>query len=542
MAELHHNAQKIKVPWYVIAIAILLSLLPLVLYYRAYSQTPDGWHFTGNLSASPDMMQYRYWMRQAVIDGPLVENKFTIEENRPHLLVLYYYLIGKTAQVLKISPEWIYAFFGSVLVFLTTIVIYFITSQFMITKAHTAWVFGIILLGGGYGVYLLILSQIGFVIQNPILSKLIIEPVEKSPVFENFRGNYLFQAFFDSHYMTLWLLFSITLIGLFFALKHLSPIRLILVIFLSGFITLYHIYEGVTFIAILLSIGLLLWIKQKLDRHALIVLSASLISVLIAFLVIYLLYSQSGTPLPNWRGENMLFSIILISYPIAWIMIVIGIGNYWRNADLENIFLLGWALGCTTILLSGPFFMYPARGSLSLQIPLYIIAGQIYFSRYNRVTPAAMVIIGISLLVTPVWVFQNRWELSNFNSSIPALFINEDHREIIDTLKYVAAEDDVLIADLSELDWKRDLLWLAPEYPGRFFCAHFFLCVDYAQKTRSVSRFFQDPPRAKAAFLRENDPRFVFVGPEQDLIKFQETPGLILVVSNEAGTLFEYKP
>jgi len=109
-------------------------------------------------------------------------------------------------------------------------------------------------------------------------------------------------------------------------------------------------------------------------------------------------------------------------------------------------------------------------------------------------------------------------------------------------LKSTANEQDILIADLSKLDWERDLLWLAPEYPGRFFCAHFFLCVDYDQKTRVVSRFYQDPPRAKTAFLREIDPRFVFAGPEQDLTKFIETPGLTLVVSNGAGTLFEYKP
>jgi hypothetical protein len=543
MGELQNkDLRNTKIPWYVYVVAILLAALPLFFFYRAYSLTPEGWQFTGNLSASPDMMQYRYWMRQVVNEGPIVENKFSVEENRPHLIVIYYYLIGKTAQVTKIAPEWIYAFFGSILVFITTLVIYFISSQFMKTRTQAAWVFGIILLGGGFGAHLRILSNKSFVIHNPILYKVIVEPVLNYPVFENFRGNYLFQAFFDSHYMTLWLLFSITLMVLFIALKNFSPIRLILVIFLSGFITLYHIYEGVTFIAILLSIGLLLWIKQKLDRHALILLSASLISVLIAFLVIYILYSRSGAPLPNWRGENILFSILMISYPIAWILIVIGIGTYWMNADLEKIFLLGWAIGCTAILLSGPFYMYPARGSLTLQIPLYIIAGQIYFSRYRRVTPAALVIIVISLLVTPVWIIQNRWESSNFNASIPALFINADHREIIDTLKSKAVDDDILIADLSKLDWKRDLLWLAPEYPGRFFCAHFFLCVDYDQKMRAVSRFYQDPPSAKAAFMQEINPRFVFVGPEQDLIKFQETPGLLMVVSNKAGTLFEYKP
>ena len=68
-------------------------------YWRAASQAPDGWAFTGNLSSSPDYMQYRVWMRQTQVDGPLVNNVFTSEPNRPYLPVSVYWAISTVTTV-----------------------------------------------------------------------------------------------------------------------------------------------------------------------------------------------------------------------------------------------------------------------------------------------------------------------------------------------------------------------------------------------------------------------------------------------------------
>jgi len=53
-----------------------------------------------------------------------------------------------------------------------------------------------------------------------------------------------------------------------------------------------------------------------------------------------------------------------------------------------------------------------------------------------------------------------------------------EHREIVDLLRHRASPKDVLIVDKSEVPWKTDDLWLAPEYPGKLYCGHFFLTAD----------------------------------------------------------------
>lgn len=535
------NLHDTKIPTYIFLVALFLAILTLLPFWRAQSQTPPGWQFTGNLLTSPDMMQYRIWMRQSAAEGPLVENKLTTEENKPHLLVIYYYVIGKIADWLQVTPEWVYAYLGAVLVFLYTVLLYVIVRVFIRSASQAAWIFGIIILGGGLGAHLKILQNFEFIRQNPLLNRTIVQAVWNNAYFEDFRGNYLFRALFDSHYMLLWLLFTVTLIALYFCIKKFSTFRLVLTAGLSFFVTLLHVYEGLTLLAILAVMAMLFWRKRMLTRHTKTLLLFSALSILAGFGVIFLLYQNSGSPLPTWQGLNMLFSTLLISYPLAWVLIFIGIGNYWKNAGLEEVFLLGWAGGCVVIFLSAPFYPYSDRGSMTLQIPLYLVAGAIYFARFKRITLVALIVIVFTVMVTPTWVLYKGWKYSGFDPNVPALFINAEHRQLIETLKSKAKKDDILIADLAANDWERDLLWLGPEYPGRFYCGHFFLCVDYVEKRKALAQFYAATPQEKANFLQETDARFIFVGKEHDLAQFKQTPGMELLLSNRAGSIFEFQ-
>lgn len=115
------------------------------------------------------------------------------------------------------------------------------------------------------------------------------------------------------------------------------------------------------------------------------------------------------------------------------------------------------------------------------------------------------------------------------------------HREIVDTLRDRASEDDVLLVDKSDFPWKTDDLWLAPEYPGKFYCSHFFLTVDYERKRAEVVSFFRSyDPEEQAAFLRKRKVRFLYVEAKKDPQRFNRIPGLMLVKSTSIGSLFEY--
>jgi hypothetical protein len=175
-----------------------------------------------------------------------------------------------------------------------------------------------------------------------------------------------------------------------------------------------------------------------------------------------------------------------------------------------------------------------------LQIPIYIVAGAIYFAKYKRVTPAAAMLALLLLGATPAWALQHRWENTKFSSEKPYMFLSAEQHELVDLLKRRAGKDDVLIVDKSKEPWETDDLWLTPEYPGKLYCGNFFLTVDYDRKCAEVTRFYKDPPENQAAFLREKKVRYVYVGAKDDPSRFERVPGLVLLKATSVGSLFEY--
>jgi hypothetical protein len=529
------------IPLGIYLIGILISVLTLAPYWRAQTQVQPGWTFTGNVLNSPDLMQYRVWERQTQESGIIVNDKFTSESNRPHLLVVLYFTIGQISKLINIPPEFIYAYLGSIFAFLFTIFLYTIIRFFIKSPFHIWSVFLVTLFGGGLGVHLKLISNSPLLQNIFVIRETLIEGLWSWPaVFENYRGNYIINSLFDTHFLVIWFFATAAVISLYLTIRKFATGYLILTSCLYIFVTLLHLYEGITLIAITIAIVILLWCKKLATRPTFLTLFVCILAVIACLTWQVMLFRTSGIPLPTWHGVNILFSILVISYPLAWIFIVIGIIDYWQKATFNETFLLGWALGCTVITLSGPFYPYPDRGTLTLQIPLYIIAGMIYFSRYKRVTvPAALFAIFLVGL-SPVWFLHNRWEWTSFRTDTPYIFINNDQQELINFLRNSAAENDILITDMTKGPAQNDLLWLAPEYPGKFYCAHFFLTVDYDRKCAELVNFYQNTPEEQVTFLQTQNIRFIYVDPEKDINRFKQIPNLALMKSNRAGTIFEY--
>jgi hypothetical protein len=97
-----------------------------------------------------------------------------------------------------------------------------------------------------------------------------------------------------------------------------------------------------------------------------------------------------------------------------------------------------------------------------------------------------------------------------------------------------ARRDDVLLSD------RRSLLWLAPDYPGRHYSAHFFLTVDFARKQRDVARFFQGSAAEQAEFLRTQRIAYVFTPDLSVATGLRDVEGLRLVLENSAGSVFAF--
>jgi hypothetical protein len=532
----------LRIPAFVLAVALFAALLHIAPFWRAQSQVPHGWTFRGVLNASPDYMQYSVWARRTLKTGILVDNSFTSEPTKPYLPVLFFYVVGKISRLIHVPPEFVFAYAGSVIAFLFVLLLFTTVRNFFTTKYQVQWVFLVALFGGGLGAYLEFASGLDIVRHNFILRRVISEAIWSQPMLEDIRGVYLFTTLFDTHSLFIWTFLLASILSLYLTLRRFSLLRVAATAMLFAFTTFIHVYEGVTLLIIVLFITLLFSSKKLMDRSTLITLTSCTLATLACFALLSYLYNSSGLPFPSWRNSNVLFSTLLIGYPLAWVLIAWGISGYWRKAALEECFLLGWALGCTALALSGPFYPWPDRGTWTLQIPLYIVVGSIYFSRYKRVNWRGAAVVLLLAGVTGPWVLKSQWRNSSFDPNKPAYFISADHREIVDFLRPRAQPDDLLMVDKSKPDWMTDDLWLAPEYPGKLYCGHFFLTVNYKQKRDMVIRFFENEnPEEQADFLRQERIRFLYVDAERNPQRFEHIPGLVLLKTTPIGTLFEFK-
>ena len=499
-------------------------------------QAPAGWVFTGNTDSSPDYIQYRSWMRQSQTTGMLMDDRFTSEPNRPFLPVTFYYLLGRIATAIHVQPEFVFAYAGGVLAFTLTILVFLTVRQFFRRAYETWWVFLVLLFGGGLGSHYKLLARFQAIRINGLTRRLFVEPIwdPKVLVFEDYRGHYIFTTLFDTHYLLVWLISIAAVMSLYFALQKPSPARLAGEAGLFALATWLHIYEAVTLCGICLGIAFFYWRKDLLSRERVATLAVGAAGAGLTLSVLFWLQHASGIPLPSWREVNVIAAMLFVAYPLAWLAIAWRGGTFWRDAGPDGCFLLGWAVACTVITLSGPFYPYPDRGTMTLQLALYLIAGSIYFSRYTRVSWACFALILFLAAVTPMWSVLRWWNASEFSRNAPHIYLDADHRQLLQTLLKRASTSDILLAE------EEDILWLAPEYPGRHYCGHFFLTVDLEKKALTRSRFFSYTAQAQAAFLEREHVRFLYVSRKQGPARFTTVPGLSLLFAGKDGSLFQY--
>ena len=166
--------------WIVALLAALIHMFPV---WHAASQTPAGYEFTGNVTISPDYMQYRTWMRQSADSGPLVDNRFTAEPSTPYLPVVFYWGIGAVARTLGVLPESVYSYAGALFAFLLALLVFLTARYFLPSGRGMWWVSLAILCGGGLGAHLKLLNQVSAVRESGMLGK-VVGAVNGAPIFE----------------------------------------------------------------------------------------------------------------------------------------------------------------------------------------------------------------------------------------------------------------------------------------------------------------------------------------------------------------------
>ena len=525
-------------PWAAWLAAVVVAALHMLPVARAVLVAPEGYTVTGNLSTSPDVMQYRVWMRQAAEEGPVVSNRFTTEPNRPYLPVPFYYAIGKVSEASGVSPEWVYVWTGAVFAFLLTLLLFATARYFLRDRTATWTAFVSIVLGGGLGGYLLMIIRSPLAYDLAPIHRLITDPLSQPmvTVLDELRGDYVISTIFDTHFLLIWLFATVATLSFYRTIRSFSWPSVALTAAAFAAATVVHVYEGVTLLAIATSIALLCWIRNIRRYQVVVVTTACMIAVGIVFVWIAALVARGGLPVPPWRGPAIYPTLLFLGFPLAWTLLAWGLARYWREADLDRLFLLGWIMGCTLLSLSAPFYPWPNRGMLMLQVPLTIVAAAVWFNGTRRLDVRAVVVCVLLMGSTPAVQIYQRMQSSSFTEAAPHKFLSPDDRATIAALNRSAHPDDVLLADFA------DRLWLAPDFRGRHYAGHFFLTVDYDRKHAETVELFKSNAAQAAQFLTRHGIRFIYVNDRRDPAKFRAVPGLVPLHETRDGVLFEYLP
>ena len=522
--------------------ALLAAVLHLAPHWRAQMQTPPGWTYTGNHNGSPDVMQYRIWMRQSQREGPIVTRSVTTEPHEPHVPVFFYYAIGQLSRTFNADPDIVFMYVGAILAAMVTLLTFATVRTFLPSGYQTWWVFIIIMFGGGLGAHLILLESFSWANDSFMLRHLLFDGLEEHPVFDRYRNAYVFCTLSSAHFLLVLLLMLSAILSQYRFVTTPSIARGVVSSILACILTIIHGHEAALLIMISGAVAVVCWRKRMHVRSAIVSFFITTTVVLLAMLWFGSLYKSSGFPDPPWR-VNTLVTTLLIAYPIAWILILWGGAAYWNKAGLNECFLVGWALGLTALTLAGPFYPYTDRGTTTLQIVLYLIAGHIFFAHFKRVGPMAMALLVLTLAATPAFVVWSRWRETTFASEYSSVcaFSSPDHAKILSYLDEHATPKDILLVNKSKEDWRTDDLWLSPDFSGLLYCGHWFLTLDYDNKRNDIINFYAtNEPNAQRTFLLDRGITFVYVAAEDNPDRFHPIPGLTRVVTTGLGSLYRY--
>jgi hypothetical protein len=518
----------------VLALALAAALLHLMPTLRALGQARahPGYEFTGNLSTSPDYMQYRVWARRTLVTGPLVDNRFTAEPSPPHLPVLFYWAIGRVARASGARPELVNTAFGAALAFALVLLVHAACRRFLAPRP-AAWALLLIVLGGGLGAWVKLAK--GTAVEHPGLPLApALAALDDGTVWEAYRSHYVVKTLFDPHFLAIWTATLAAVLALHSALRRPSLARALAAAAIAAAATWLHVYEGPLLIAIAACVAVAMKRKGARAREWLPACALVALASAASCAAQVAIYRRAGLPMPAWEPPEVPFANVALAYPIAWNALALGGARWWKAADRDGAFLAGWAAACALLTLSGPYNPYADRGPMTWSVPLYAIAAAIWFERSPRVTLARALAVLALAGATPALELRHRWFNAYFRANEPAKFMGPEQREIRDALLARAGADDVLLADYLEYRW------LAPEFPGRAWHGHFFNTPDFPAKRERVERFLTaagDDERAR--FLRESGARFLFVPAQREPAAFERLAGLTALARNGAGTLFE---
>lgn len=485
-------------------LALLLALLTCWPYYYCARQTPPGWHFLGLVCDAVDQHTYLSFMERARAGQFFLDNLYTGEVEKPLYWNFYWWLLGIFARLTGFSLIAVYQ--GSRIVFsLVLLVLLARLIAYFLPKNLERWcAFALLSLGTGFGWLLVMFLPIDKAASNSLdLS------VPEAFTFLSilWKPHFVFAVCLQVG--VLWLFYAACekrSWGLAFGAASLA--------LLLGCTHAFHL-TTIYFVTVTFA---LLWSRRApatatvIERwqplgYALLLISVSSPALL------YLSYIVRLSPMMQaWRAQNICLSPPLWSYLLGFGPVLWPLFCFPREvmrlqaASSRNLFLLTWAVCNSLLLYTGGHLPFERRLAQGLQIPLTLLATQVFFqAAYPRLTQwkpiAGAMDKGVLSRATFSATMSMLWLLSALGTSLyhltttsfgplppqsPGLFyVTSDESAAAAYLKFHAAPNAVILAP------ELQSAWLPVLDARRVFAGHPMQTSDAAHKYPLMMEFFK---------------------------------------------------
>lgn len=496
--------------------------------------------FTGIHAVAPgDINVYYAMINQAEHGAVVFRNVFSTETTAPVFFNPFWLIVGVFGSLFSLSPEWTFHVVRLVSGMLLILLLWRFCGMFFSSGTRRVTLITM-LFAHGLGVYALILAP--GVFSDPYRRPMDLWVSESSV---------LYSILHSAHFVVGTLLMIAGILLLITALERRTFRHAVY----SGscFLGLFSFHPfhipTIWLFALVIFVGEL--VLRRMNRRRFLLLIIPMLISLPA--VLWYAYTTITDPVASARAAQNINLIpgvwaVLLSYGFLLPLAVVG-GAVWLQRSVRYRLIVWWAVAHFAVLFSPIFFN--RRLSQGLDVPLALLAvagGAVLLQWWKQHYPKRM----------PRWSFfpWGALVICAFGLS-PLFFVAQDMSLIATRQRYAEifyrpAQERVTYKTFIQMSDPLDSFF-SGSLTGNFFAAqtlrhayiaHSVETIAYADKLKNVREFFHSwDPEQRAAFLDENDLRWIIVRPEEFQYRaiVEETPGVHEAYTSVAARIYQFQ-
>ncbi|MBV9868010.1 MAG: hypothetical protein JO316_21855 [Abitibacteriaceae bacterium] len=491
-------------PYIIFAATLALLTWGQILYCTL--QTPKGWQFSGFTCDIVDQNTYLAFMAQARDGHFFLQNLYTGEIEKTSYCNLFWWTLGVAARWTHLSLGTVFQGSRVLLSFAFLLLLARFIGYFIESEAQRWCALLLITLGTGFGWLFVIASQWT---GRFVLTADLVLPEAFAIMSMLWKTHLVFS-----------LILQVSILWLFLAACESRNLRwaigAALLALLLGFTHAFHLIT-IYCIALVFGVACALREPNTIKRWQPLQYAVLLIIFSAPSLLYFSRLVHSSPIMAAWQQQNICLSPPVWSYLVGFGPVVGVLFCCPRQfvqrflikplqepaTSPRNLFLFIWLVCNSLLLYSAPIFNFERRLVQSLQIPLTLIAAQLFFDvlyprlitwpalaqtfqsgNQSRLSPQNTIVLGWVLLSLPTTLYH--FTATSFIALPPhsPYYLSPSELGAADYLRQHAKEDAVILAPEEQGSWLPILT------ERHVFIGHPVQTVDYARKSELAARFF----------------------------------------------------